>query len=328
VLGRYQVDARTELLDPRRVNRRDRQERWFADGAAALRRTLTALNLPNPLPPTGDFYTCPCCLMAYGRDALDQGILTDEHVPPRAVGGRKLLLTCADCNSSAGSALDAHAERREAIQDFLTSPEAGRALSVEVAVGDNIIRGAIRRIDDAWVMQVAPKANHPRQVEEATRTLSAWAAARVAADGRQIGLRFTERMITVRAQLSWVRAAYLAAFAALGWRYVFLRYLDPLRAQLAAPTENVLPPLAMIDPTASAARRQMLVIQEPGTLRGLAVVLGRYTVFLPWVEEPQSFDALSAALAEFSDLPTPRPRYVGKQIAWPVKPLYALDRVS
>ena len=57
-------------------------------------------------------------------------------------------------------------------------------------------------------------------------------------------------------------------------------------------------------------------------------VLGRYTVFLPWVEEPQSFDALSAALAEFSDLPTPRPRYVGKQIAWPVKPLYALDRVS
>jgi hypothetical protein len=135
-------------------------------------------------------------------------------------------------------------------------------------------------------------------------------------------------LLTVRAQLSWVRAAYLAAFAALGWRYVFLRCLDPLRAQLAAPTANVLPPLAMIDPTASAARRQMLVIQEPGTLRGLAVVLGRYTVFLPWVEEPQSFDALSVALAEFSDLPTLRPRYVGKQIAWPVKPLYALDRVS
>jgi hypothetical protein len=241
------------VLDPRRVNRQKRQERWFADGAAALRRTLTTLNLPNPLPPTGEFYACPCCLMAYGRAALDLGILTDEHVPPRAVGGRRLLLTCADCNSSAGSALDAHAERREAIQNFLTSPEPGRALSVEVAVGNNIIRGAIRRTDDAWVMQVAPKANHPRQVEEATRTLSAWAAAREAADGRQIGLRFSERLLTVRAQLSWVRAAYLAAFSALGWRYVFLRCLDPLREQLAAPTANVLPPLAMVDPTASAA---------------------------------------------------------------------------
>jgi hypothetical protein len=70
----------------------------------------------------------------------------------------------------------------------------------------------------------------------------------------------------------------------------------------------------------------MLIVQEPVELRSLAVVLGRYTVFLPWLDEPQPFNALSTALAGFSNLPTPRPRYAGKQIAWPAKPLYALDR--
>jgi hypothetical protein len=235
------------------------QDRWFVEGAAALGRTVTAMGLSDTPQPIGEFYACPCCLMAYGPDALDAGIFTAEHVPPKAVGGRRLLLTCQSCNSSAGSTFDVHAERREALHDLFTSRAPGRALRAEFAVGDTIIRGDIHRIADSFFMAGVPEANNPKDVEEATRTLEGWG---VEEAGGRIGIRLSETLLPVRAQLSWVRASYLAVFAALGWRYVFLKYLEPLKAQLADPAASLLPPLAMVDLAAPRERRQLLVCRN------------------------------------------------------------------
>jgi hypothetical protein len=303
----------------------NQQDRWFVEGAAALGRTLTTMGLLDHPLPIGQFYACPCCLTAYGRDALDRDVFTVDHVPPKAVGGRKLVLTCRACNSLAGSAFDAHAARREAQFDLFTGRGPGRAVRVDVAVGDTIIGGDIHRAGDSFIMVWAPtpKANSPMDVEEATRTMDGWAAA---ATGGRIRFRFSETLLPARAQLSWVRAGYLAAFAALGWRYAFLRLLNPLRAQLADPSADLLPPLAMVDPQAPRDCRQLIVVKQPDELRSLAVRMGRHTVFLPGLEQLQSFETLSAALARFSQLPAPRPQLVGKQIPWPAKPRYTLDR--
>jgi hypothetical protein len=301
----------------------DRRERWFAEGAAALRRTLTAIDLPDVLPSTGEFCACPCCLTAYGRDALDARFLTVEHVPPRWAGGRELVLTCRDCNSTAGSAFDAHAERREAIHNFLAARGSDRAMRAEFRVGDVITRGNVHHVGDAFLMVGVPEANNPKDVAETIRTLDALAAEGA---GGRMGFRLTENVSLTRARLSWVRAAYLAAFAALGWRYAFLEHLNLLRAQLADPAASLLPPLAMIDQAAPRERRRLLVVREPEELRSLAVVLGSHTVFLPGLEDPQPLEVISAALARLSGLLTPRPQLVGKEIPWPTKPLYALDR--
>jgi hypothetical protein len=298
---------------------------WFVEGAAALGRTLTAIGLVDTPLPIGEVSACPCCLMAYGPNALDAGVFTAEHVPPKAVGGRKLVLTCRDCNHSAGSAFDAHAERREAMYDLLTGRGPGRPVRAEFAIDDttNVLRGNIHRAGDGFLMVGAPKANDPKIVEEAVRALERKAAN---GTGGRFGFRLTERMLPVRAQLSWVRAAYLAAFAALGWRYVFLRYLEPVRAQLADPAAKLLPPLAMVDPAAPRDRRQLLLVREPHELRSLAVILGRYTVYLPGLEDPQPFEDLSASLARLSAQAPPRPQLVGKQIPWPAEPRYDLDQ--
>jgi HNH endonuclease len=310
----------TVALDTGEVGRR---ERWFDEGAAALRRTLTAEGMQDELPPAGQFYACPLCLMTYGRQAFDGGVFTDEHVPPRHAGGRALVLTCRRCNNTAGSTMDADAERREAMHNFFAGRSSGRDLRAEFAVGDVKIKGNIDSTSGAILLSVVPKANNPRDVAEMCRTLEAWAAEGV---GGRIGFRFAERVSLTSARLSWVRAAYLAAFAAFGWRYVFLSCLNPLRAQLADPPANILPPLALLDPGASPERRQLLVVQDPHELRSLAVVLGRYTVFLPGLEEnPQPFAALATVLARFFALPMPRRQCVGKQVPWPAEPRYALD---
>lgn len=148
-----------------------------------------------------------------------------------------------------------------------------------------------------------------------------------------MGFELTKRAHVVRAQLSWLRAAYLVAFAALGWRYICISHLTPPRAQLADPGATLLPPLALLDPAAMSDRRDLVLVQEPHELRSLAVVLGRYTVFLPGLEDPQPLISLASALsgsaAHLTSPEAPRcPRipWHGKRISWPTHPMYALDQ--
>jgi hypothetical protein len=57
------------------------------------------------------FYVCPLCLFAGSEKALDAGWLSREDVPPKALGGKKIVLTCAPCNNRAGHEIDWHARR-------------------------------------------------------------------------------------------------------------------------------------------------------------------------------------------------------------------------
>lgn len=191
---------------------------------------------------------------------------------------------------------------------------AGRDLRAEFAVGEVAIRGNINNVNGAIMMSVVPKANNSKDITRMTQTLTQWADE--GASGR-IGFRFVGRMSPTAARLSSARAAYLAAFAALGWRYVFLACLNPLRAQLAAPAQSILPPIEFFDPAAPRECRQLLVVQEPAEMRSLAVVLGRHTVFLPWATEPKSFNELTAALERYSALPASHRQCVRKRIPWP-----------
>ena len=97
---------------------REWRERRFVEGAAALRRHLAAIGRPDALPPTGEHYVCPCCMRVHGHEALSNGMLTIEDVPPKSVGGRWLVLTCKQCNSTAGTRLDEQARLREEQLDF------------------------------------------------------------------------------------------------------------------------------------------------------------------------------------------------------------------
>jgi hypothetical protein len=302
----------------------DRRQRRFADGAAALRRTATAIGMGQVLPPDGDFYACPCCLTAYGPEALSARVLTDEHVPPDNAGGKKLVLTCARCNHEAGSRLDAHADRRTAAHDLVAGRGAGRALRAEIAIDGIVLYGNITAVGDALLLSVVPKANNPNDLDTAERILDGWTG-QGAVDGR-FGFRLDERVSVPNARLSWVRAAYLAAFAAFGYRYAFLAQLAELRAQLANPDVELLPPLTMVNDDAPPDLRQLLLVREPVELRSLAVTIGRHTVFLPTLDQPRSFGATAAALGALAAAPGRRPRLLGKEVPWPTEPRYDLDR--
>ena len=72
----------------------DKRLRWFDEGAAALRRVFGQAGRGDELPASADCYACPCCLGLYYREAVARRVLTLEDVPPKALGGRPMLLTC------------------------------------------------------------------------------------------------------------------------------------------------------------------------------------------------------------------------------------------
>lgn len=179
------------------------------------------------------------------RDAFEHGVFSDEHVPPHKMGGLVLALTCTHCNRTAGTAMDADAAAREAVHDFMAGRSLSRALRAEYKIGEVTVQGNVTSENGTVIMNVVPKANNPKDVTVMTETLMRWVDTGA---GGSIGFRFRERLSPTAASLSWVRAGYLTAFAALGWRYVFLECLNPLRAQLAAPEQSILPPLSLLTP--------------------------------------------------------------------------------
>src|SRR5438309_157804 len=76
---------------------------WFDRGVEAIQRIATIDLASFGL---ADRYLCPICIRGFHRE--DASAMTLEDAPPRRLGGRKVALTCPDCNHSAGFRLDSH----------------------------------------------------------------------------------------------------------------------------------------------------------------------------------------------------------------------------
>ena len=81
----------------------------FEDGVQIIHRISS---------PLINAYVCPLCVRLFGDDALKNGQLTIEHIPPKSVGAQSVLLTCASCNNEAGSRLDSHLAKYKATSEF------------------------------------------------------------------------------------------------------------------------------------------------------------------------------------------------------------------
>ena len=62
------------------------------------------------------YYLCPICMIAYDIEHLAS--LTLEHVPQKSIGGKRICLTCVNCNNQSGHEIDAHLHKRERVVSF------------------------------------------------------------------------------------------------------------------------------------------------------------------------------------------------------------------
>lgn len=302
----------------------NRRLRWFDEGAPKLRLVLDRLGLAGRLPDNEDYYACPCCLTCYPRDAVAAGYLTEEHVPPKRLGGRGMLLTCAACNNSSGTYFDGHAAIRSDADDFARGRSTGRKLPVTSYLDGIPLRGTIEQTKEGIRILDVPKQNDPKKLAAYGVALNA----NIGSGNQRPNFSFTVHTYfdETRARISWIRSGYLAAFAALGYGYTIRDVMAPVRQQLQCPGDEILPSYSFRDLNASPTRRRVLVVDAPAELACVAVMMGEHTVFLPGVFNTKTFDDLVEVLARRTEADGRLAVQIsGKEIPWPNRATYFLD---
>lgn len=298
---------------------------WFDEGARFLRPAVERLGRADELP-EGDVYLCPCCLLIISRDRLEAEpkILSIEHVPPRSLGGTGLVLTCTRCNNRSGDRFDNHAVDREHAYDFLRGRVTGHQLRATVYADGIPLKATVRLTDSGMQVFGVPKQNDPRRQAAHFEALDAMVERRDPQP--EMSLSVHMRFDEARARISWIRSAYLATFAALGWGYILRSIMQPIRDQLASPDERILPTYMGRLDSASSSERRILIVQEPHELRCIAVVFGEHLVLLPGYFDPLTWDEVAQAYAQRRDSNDRfQIEFHGKEVPWPTRAMYGFD---
>lgn len=287
-----------------------RHELWRLGAAAFVRSFPTEPHL----------YICPCCRVGFPEDAVDdERGLTLEHVPPEAMGGRGMLLSCQRCNNNAGSKFEKHSVDHYRF-DNLMEVSIPKGVPSILELGDVTFRAAVANSEHGltFTMDVTEENEHVLDA------LASWAETQ------------TEVPITIvgdyeewRMKAGYLRAGYLAVSAWLGYRYILTNAMEPVRAQLASLDADVLPPAAVLDhPFQDQERPAFFMWEEPSFYLGaLMVTIGSRAVFFPPPGAPANWYWLfEESMTSYDGSRGYSVR--GREVGWPTSdPPYLADSI-
>ena len=305
----------------------DRHGGWVTaiSRAAKLRQAMFDRGAAAWRAATGDprgTYVCPLCTQGFARVALEHDVLAIEHVPPKAQGGRPLLLTCRACNSTAGHTVDAAASARDrtrAIAQAVTQKRGSATGTARLVVGGVETNVRYTAGPEGVTIVVPNNMNQPGRPEtqiDFIRSLDAQGK------GQDLKMTFTPHAkFHVRyAQIGDLRSAYLGAFAAYGYRYAFHPRLLVVRKQLMEPDIDVVGPAGWLLDVPNRFQNPSITGIRAPTL-SLAVRVGLGVVILPWLEGPP--DVYRELAKAFDSMP--QVEVTGVQLGWPTEMRMVLD---
>jgi hypothetical protein len=183
-------------------------------------------------------YICPICLRQFSEQDLADtapNMLTVEHAPPDASGGKGMVLTCKECNSVAGSEIDFHlieriqeAERRQLLPNT--------SAKVRVTSGNLTVQASVQvGADGVMTMRHSNKNNHPQKllsfVDRVGPTTNPF-----------IQIEFGKIQTDAhRMQVGLLKTAYILAFAEFGYSFLLDSVYDTVRKQLLNPGAVIYP---------------------------------------------------------------------------------------
>jgi hypothetical protein len=283
----------------------------FQQGVAAASKVLGS----------SDTCYCPICTGGFGESALQTKDLTREHVPPQALGGAAIILTCKECNNSAGHTLDAAAARRRAQLKFaeaLAGDSVGYAGRAMAKIAGEQIRVDVHKEASGTIgIKFVGGLNDPASVERTKDYFH-----NLSESGGGLGEEFTltahARYHDRFAKLSDLRTAFLACTALLGYKFAFHPSTRQIREQILNPNENLLPrwwtyPSERLEP-------YKIYLSEGNGV--FLVPCERETVVLPF---PPSGAGGFEELVRPRD-PTEPIRLTAKCIGWPTSFVAKVDR--
>lgn len=256
--------------------RRERKRTWFDRGANAYKRI-------RPDEYDSPTYSCPICLTPFTSDALSDGRLSSEHVPPASVGGRQLLLTCKSCNNSSGTKLDADAHLKELVRSAMSGKREHKE-RVRATIGSLRVNAEVHLMQGKYSLVVPPTINKPG-THDALKNL-ARAGAPVTVEYR----KFSE----LGAKISWFRSGYLALFAVTGYELALDPAIEIVRRQILECDERKMVTFTSeISADTPLTVHRIWRVRAPSWHRGWAVQFGRYFVHFPSPGDMTFYDRMA-----------------------------------
>lgn len=176
---------------------------------------------------------CPLCWTE--KDILD---FTLEHIVPKALKGRRVTLTCSDCNSTAGKILDHHlVEQQRIFEAFQGLGDIGGELAF------NDTRLAVRLSRDLSTpstdFHIVEKATCKADITDSKQKLES-------GEVREMKLRFDKWYSKRLRQIALLKSAYLAVFHRFGYRAAKESGLQQVRQLIQSRAVGQIPDLSGI----------------------------------------------------------------------------------
>ena len=277
---------------------------WFTKGHEAFVRAFPAIACEVPF---SLFYVCPQCLKGFPAESWEREFVTREHVPPKNIGGHRLTLTCKPCNNIVGGRdLDIHMRLEADLYDFAGGNLSNTRVNLRTQAG----RIPIQLTVSNGAMQAfsVPRAVHPNEHQ---RVMAGFCQA--TAEGAWQDLRLTYEFSpfsTERAATGWLRTAYLAFFATLGYRFVMRPELLDVRAKIRDAVGYGLRNFRVTTPTVTA-EPTLVRIDSPTAFRSYAMLHRNHVIFLPLYGDRGLYERLGAE-GDHVEV-----TFAGKQYPWP-----------
>lgn len=180
-----------------------------------------------------DGFICPICLNGYNKKNIVK--LSLEDAPQQALGGRKIAITCKNCNNICGHSIDNHLYNMlEYIErsHFLSGTD--HRIKIMDLDKEKPINATLEvKGKDDLKMLISEKNNNPYTLKERLNKL---------VDGKEITIQNETLKVNVRrASAAIIKNAYIILFAKFGYSFILDKQYDRIREQIMNPEPYILP---------------------------------------------------------------------------------------
>lgn len=183
-------------------------------------------------------FVCPICAKVFDlTKEADVALLSEEHVPPKALGGTPSVATCRQCNNECGHSADAYLKNYIEIQgcSALSSLYGARGT---IQLNQNIVNARIKYDESGFHFNIPPKINNPVAHKTFIKDLHQ------IKDGSTFNLEFHpakySKLDNHAACVAALKTGYLILFREYGYSYVLGHPLSRVCEQIQKPKENIL----------------------------------------------------------------------------------------
>ena len=223
-------------------------------------------------------YICPICFNGYTFEDIKKGILTLEHVPPRSIGGKGLVLTCKSCNSIAGYSIDRALNDKNKIDNFLISSNENKRARLE-AFGERI-NIVTQNSDSSLKFTISKNINDPKIVKEFEKKL--------VSNNYKFDFKLTPSITynSWHMKVGYLKSAFLLAFVKFGYSYALGNSLVEIRNQILNYKSENLKNFIFFSSESNENVFRILQVKTP--IQSLIVQFCNVMIVLPWFNNVNS----------------------------------------